>query len=143
MRGRNSRLDGIQAAILSAKLPHLFSWIEARQQHAANYRKLLKGSSISLPEVPALATHVYHVYCIQLDNRDSMKEHLTQAGIGTAIHYPNPLPYLDAYAHLNAQPSDFPVAYNAKSRILSLPMYPEMTREMMEYVVEQLTYITV
>ena len=90
-----------------------------------------------------MATHVYHVYCVQLDNRDAMKEHLTQAGIGTAIHYPNPLPYLDAYAQLNAQPSDFPVAYTAKSRILSLPMYPEMTQEMMEYVVEQLTRITV
>ena len=136
--GRNSRLDGIQGAILSAKLPHLDEWTALRQQHARAYREVLDSISHVLPQVPEAATHVYHLFVIQLDNRDSLREQLKNAGIQTGIHYPTPLPFLDAYAHLHAQPSDFPAAYPAKFRILSLPMYAELTQEMIHYVARNL-----
>lgn len=138
MEGRNSRLDGLQGAILSAKLPHLDAWTTARQQHAATYDRLLANSGLKTPTVAADATHVYHVYVVEVPEREKVMQALKEAGIAHAIHYPMPLPYLKPYADQQATPADYPAAYDAHTRILSLPMYPEMTTEMIEYVVNTL-----
>lgn len=140
MEGRNSRLDGIQAAILSAKLPHIESWTEKRISRAAKYQELLADSVITLPQVRPGDRHVYHVYVIQIDNRDQVKEKLQKAGITSLIHYPTPLPLLPPYAHQGHKPEDFPVASSMVQRILSPPIYPELTDEMIEYVVDHLLH---
>jgi dTDP-4-amino-4,6-dideoxygalactose transaminase len=135
MEGINSRLDGLQAAILSVKLPHLAKWTQARQRIARRYDELLAGvGDIVTPKVAAGNTHVYHLYVIRSARRDALREHLTAAGIGTVLNYPKALPFYPAYAYLGHQPGDFPVAYANQSRILSLPIYPEMTDAAIEYV---------
>jgi dTDP-4-amino-4,6-dideoxygalactose transaminase len=125
--GRNSRLDGMQAAILSAKLPHLRQWTSQRQAHAAQYGRLLADAPVQLPVTPEGSVHVYHLYVVQSANRDDLQRTLTDAGIGCAVHYPRSLPSLPAYTAQGWRGEDFPVATSAAGRILSLPMYPEMT----------------
>ena len=137
MEGINSRMDGLQAAILNAKLPHLPAWTEARRCVAACYNGLLeKVGDLITPRVVPGCDHVYHLYVIRTENRDALREHLTQAGICTALNYPKALPFYPAYAYLGSVPEDFPVAYFNQSRILSLPIYPEMTKEMIIRTVE-------
>lgn len=127
MEGINSRMDGIQGAVLNVKLPHLRSWTEARQAAAARYDALLAGiEGIETPPVAADRTHVYHLYMIRSDRRDELRAHLKQVGVASGLHYPIALPFLKAYDYLGHQPADFPVAYANQSRILSLPMYPEI-----------------
>lgn len=138
MEGRNSRLDGMQGAILSAKLPFLNNWTSSRQENAALYDQYLADMGIQLPYTPADATHVYHLYVVQVPDRDRVKQALNDAGVQCLIHYPMPLPFLKPYADRNPQPADFPVVHAAKDRILSLPMYPEMTEEMIAYVTRKL-----
>jgi dTDP-4-amino-4,6-dideoxygalactose transaminase len=135
MEGINSRLDGLQAAVLNVKLPHLQKWTEARRAVAAEYNRLLANvPGLRLPTVAPDRDHVYHLYVARTDRRDELKKHLADAGIATVLNYPKALPFYPAYAYLGHQPQDFPVAYANQSRILSLPIYPEMTREMIEYV---------
>jgi dTDP-4-amino-4,6-dideoxygalactose transaminase len=135
IEGINSRLDGLQAAILNAKLPHLAKWTAARQRVAARYTVLLQGvGDIITPTVAAGREHVYHLYVVRTERRDALKKHLAEAGIATVLNYPKALPFYPAYDYLGHQPSDFPVAYGHQSRILSLPIYPEMTDEMIGYV---------
>lgn len=136
--GRNSRMDGIQAAVLSVKLPNLDSWLAARQRNAARYNELLSGTGISLPTAPAHSTHTYHLYVIRVKDRDAVAAKLNSAGIDTGLHYPTALPFLDAYADIGYKPADFPVAHSQMSELLSLPMYPELTDEMIEYVCDTL-----
>jgi dTDP-4-amino-4,6-dideoxygalactose transaminase len=136
MEGRNSRMDGIQGAILSVKLKYLNEWIKKRIKHAENYNRLFNGTSIKTPSVRSNSEHVYHLYVILSDKRDVLKRHLHEQNIETAIHYPVALPFLEAYSRMHYKPSDFPVAYNFSSRILSLPIYPEMTSDMINYVVK-------
>ena len=135
MEGRNSRLDGFQGAILSVKLPHVKTWTAARQAHAATYDRLLADSEIKTPTVNDKASHVYHVYVIEVPERAQVMEALKAAGIACAIHYPMPLPFLAPYADREPQAADYPAAYAAHTKILSLPLYPEMTEEMISYVV--------
>jgi dTDP-4-amino-4,6-dideoxygalactose transaminase len=137
MEGINSRMDGLQAAILNAKLPHLSAWTEARRCVAACYNGLLEQvGDVITPRVGPRRDHVYHLYVIRTENRDALKEHLTQSGISTVLNYPKALPFYPAYAYLGHVPQDFPVAYFNQSRILSLPIYPEMTKEMIIRTVE-------
>ena len=136
--GRNSRLDGIQAAILSVKLPHLETWLEARRKNAALYNELLKDSGLQLPIAPEYSRHTYHLYVVQVPNREAVQQKLSEAGIETGTHYPTALPFLEAYAQLGFQPSDFPVAHAQMDKILSLPMYAELTEEMIEKVCRSL-----
>jgi dTDP-4-amino-4,6-dideoxygalactose transaminase len=136
--GTNSRLDTIQAAVLRVKLPHLDRWNAARGEHAASYNALLAGTSIVLPKTAQKCTHVYHVYVIQLDRREEVQKALTAQGIGTGIHYPIPIHLQEACASLGYRKGDFPVTESAASRILSLPMYPEMTTEQCEFVADEL-----
>ena len=139
MEGINSRLDGLQAAILLAKLPHLTAWTDARRKVAARYTELLKGvTAVQTPAVAPDRDHVFHLYVIRSDRRDELKKYLADAGISTALNYPKALPFYPAYAYLGHKPADFPVAYAHQSRILSLPIYPEMTDEMIAYVAEKI-----
>jgi dTDP-4-amino-4,6-dideoxygalactose transaminase len=138
IEGINSRLDGMQAAILSVKLRHIAEWNRRRLQHANMYSELLGGvSGIAVPQVREDAKHVFHLYVIRVPNRDALQKHLAEKGISTGVHYPTPLPLLPAYKYLNCQPSDFPIASGYMDQILSLPMFPELTREMIEYVVSE------
>ena len=135
MEGINSRLDGLQAAILNVKVPHLQKWTEARRTVAARYNELLAGvGDLVTPKVAANRDHVYHLYVIRTEKRDALKKYLGDAGIGTVLNYPKALPFYPAYAYLGHQPSDFPVSYANSSRILSLPIFPEITDEMIQYV---------
>ncbi|MFO0322848.1 MAG: DegT/DnrJ/EryC1/StrS family aminotransferase [Bacteroidota bacterium] len=136
IEGINSRLDGLQAAILSAKLPHIKEWNEKRIQFAALYSKLLKDvEQITTPLVRHNTKHTFHLYVIRTKLRNELQTYLKEFGIETQIHYPVPLPFVKAYQYLKHTPSDFPVAYQYQSEILSLPMYPELKKEEIEFVV--------
>ena len=137
MEGINSRMDGLQAAILNAKLPHLPAWTEARRCVAACYDEVLGDvGDVITPKIGSDSDHVYHLYVIRTENRDALKEYLTQAGISTGLNYSKALPFYPAYIYLGHIPEDFPAAYFNQSRILSLPIYPEMTKDMITRVVE-------
>jgi len=136
IEGINSRLDGLQAAILSVKLPHLPAWTAARQRIAARYDVMLAGTpDLVLPKVAEGREHVYHLYAIRHPRRDALKAHLADKGIETVVNYPVALPFLPAYARLNARPEQFPNAFADQSRVLSLPIFPEMTQAQQDSVV--------
>jgi dTDP-4-amino-4,6-dideoxygalactose transaminase len=138
IEGINSRLDGLQAAVLGVKLPHLASWTAARQRIAARYNELLAGvGDVITPFVAAGREHVYHLYVIRTERRDALMAFLKDRGVPTVLNYPVALPFLQAYGYLGHKTSDFPVAFSHQSRILSLPIYPEMTDEMIVYVADQ------
>jgi dTDP-4-amino-4,6-dideoxygalactose transaminase len=132
--GYNSRLDGLQAAILSVKLPHLEKWNQARRRVADYYFKTIKAAEVLLPEIRTDVESVYHLFVVQVEAREKLIEHLKIQGIETGIHYPIPLPEQDAYRNGGWHPGDFPVANRLAQRILSLPMFPEMTEAEINYV---------
>ena len=135
MEGINSRMDGLQGAVLCVKLPHLQKWTEARRKVAARYNELLAGvGDLITPKVAANRDHVYHLYVIRTEQRDALRKFLGDAGISTVLNYPKALPFYPAYAYLGHQPEDFPVAYANQSRILSLPIFAEMSDEMLQHV---------
>jgi dTDP-4-amino-4,6-dideoxygalactose transaminase len=137
IEGINSRLDGMQAAILSAKLPHLPDWTKARQDAAAIYDAGLNQiEGVTVPDVGAGRTHVYHLYTIQHSRRDALAAHLNANGVQTAINYPPALPFLAAYSRLHHRPEQFPNAFRQQSRILSLPMFAEITPDQQRAVIE-------
>jgi dTDP-4-amino-4,6-dideoxygalactose transaminase len=132
-------MDGLQAAILNAKLPHFAEWTEARRRVAARYDELLNGiGDIVTPKVGPDRDHVYHLYVIRTEKRDGLRKHLADAGIATVLNYPKALPFYPAYAYLGHAPQDFPIAYANQSRILSLPIYPEMTERTIAHVAESI-----
>jgi len=138
IEGINSRMDGLQAAILNVKLPHLRAWTTARRRVASRYNELLNGiDNLATPKVGGDRSHVYHLYVVTTDKRDSLKKTLADSEITTSLNYPKALPFYPAYAYLGHKPSDFPAASRNQSRILSLPIFPEMTGEMIEYVADQ------
>jgi dTDP-4-amino-4,6-dideoxygalactose transaminase len=135
MEGVNSRLDTIQAAILSAKLLHLERWNRARRDLAALYRETLAGvEEIALPVEAPGRHHVYHLFVIRARRRDDLLDHLRSRGIGAGVHYPIPLHRLDAYRYLDLPEGSFPVAEAASREVLSLPIFPEMTPEQLTNV---------
>lgn len=136
MEGINSRLDGLQAALLSAKLPHLRTWTSARQRIAAEYNSRLQGvGDLHLPRIRDEASHVFHLYVIRTSHRDSLREYLTERGVHTGIHYPKALPLLKAYEYLRHSAADYPMAARNQGQILSLPMFPELGLDAIEYTV--------
>jgi dTDP-4-amino-4,6-dideoxygalactose transaminase len=139
IEGINSRLDGIQAAILSVKLRRLSEWTRSRRDKAAQYNQML-GSipGISLPLELENREHVYHLYVVRHEGRDQMAKTLAMNGIQTVINYPVALPFLPAYARLAHKPEDFPNAWSNQSRILSLPIYPEMHESAQRMVAEKI-----
>jgi dTDP-4-amino-4,6-dideoxygalactose transaminase len=136
IEGVNSRLDGLQAAILNAKLPHLPAWTESRRKNAYLYNELLTGvPSLEIPiEFPETRA-VYHLYVVRVKNsmRSQLQLHLKKKGVSTGIHYPIALPALSAYSYLNHQDRDFPEAISTSREILSLPMFPELKEEQIRY----------
>lgn len=138
MEGRNSRMDGIQAAILDIKLPHLNRWTDKRIQNAALYDSFL-GDHIAKPKVNTNGKHVYHLYVIRHPKRDALAQYLKEHGIETAVHYPTPLPLMPCYSNdPNAVASLFPAAHKASNEILSLPMYAELSEEQIKYVSDKI-----
>jgi dTDP-4-amino-4,6-dideoxygalactose transaminase len=136
IEGINSRLDGMQAAVLSAKLPHLAAWTRARQEAAKVYDSGLNQiEDVVVPEVAPDRTHVYHLYTIRHPRRDELVKHLSANGIQTAVNYPTALPFLAAYSRFKHRPEQFPNAYADQRSIVSLPMFAEITREQQEEVV--------
>jgi dTDP-4-amino-4,6-dideoxygalactose transaminase len=141
MEGINSRMDGLQAAILNAKLPHLPAWTAARRRVAVCYNELLEDvGDVITPTVAFDRDHVYHLYVIRTENREPLREHLSEAGISTVLNYPKALPFYPAYAYLGHVPKDFPAAYFNQSRILSLPIYPEMPEEAITHVANTISH---
>jgi dTDP-4-amino-4,6-dideoxygalactose transaminase len=134
----NHRLDTIQAAVLSVKLPHLDAWNAARAQHAALYNELLADSEYVTPATPESTTPVWHLYVIRTEHRAELQAFLSARGIGTAIHYPIPVHMQPFYKDLGYQEGDFPVTEAYAPKILSLPMYAEMTDSMVREVVAAL-----
>lgn len=135
IEGVNSRMDGLQAAILNVKLPHLANWTAKRQERANEYGKLLEETpGLLLPSVGRDRSHAYHLYVIQHNQRDELADYLKSFGVPTVINYPVSLPFLPAYSHFRHAPSDFPVAHGHQSRILSLPIFPEMTNEQINQI---------
>ncbi|MBI5742117.1 MAG: DegT/DnrJ/EryC1/StrS family aminotransferase [Nitrospirae bacterium] len=135
--GVNSRLDGIQAAVLNIKLKYLAKWSDERYKNALLYHKYLGNTDgIVLPEVPLAGSHVFHLFVVRLKNRDNIMLRLKEMGVPTIVHYPIALPNLNVYKHLVCPPGAFPVATAYQDEILSLPMFPELTEEEIKYVAE-------
>jgi len=139
MEGYNGRLDAIQAGILHVKLRHLTAWNERRRECAARYQELLGKAmgEIKLPFEPSWSEAVFHLYVVQVKNREQLQKHLGEAGIGTGIHYPIPLHLQKAYRHLGYTVGDFPVSERVASQILSLPMFPGLTYSEQDRVAQQ------
>ncbi|PWT85298.1 MAG: erythromycin biosynthesis sensory transduction protein eryC1 [Proteobacteria bacterium] len=137
--GMNSRLDALQAAILSVKLRHLANWNALRVRHATRLAERLEGTAIIPPEVPAAGEHNFHLFVVRSKDRDRLRNFLKDRAIDTGIHYPVPLHLTPAYQNLNC-PSrgSFPVAEALAGEILSLPMYPELSGEQVEHVLSAL-----
>lgn len=130
----NRRLDTLQAAVLRVKLKYLENWNEARRRHAGLYAKLLSNNNLSLPLETKYARHVYHLYVVRTAKRDALQKHLKNNGIATGVHYPIPVHTQQAYQYLGYHKGDFPISEAYAEQILSLPMYPELTEEQIEYV---------
>lgn len=139
IEGINSRLDGMQAAVLNTKLSHLKNWTDKRIKNAALYTELLSNSNnIVTPFIREDSKHTFHLYVIRTKQRNSLKEYLSRFEIETSIHYPIALPNLEAYKYLNVPKEDYPITNNYQDEILSLPIYPELTGEQIEFVVENI-----
>lgn len=134
LRGFNRRLDTLQAAVLRVKLKYLEKWNAARRENASLYHRFLEGSGLVLPSEAAGVESVWHLYVIRTEQRDRIRERLVSMGISAGIHYPVPIHLQPAYRDLDHAPGDFPVTESHAERILSLPMYAELTSEQIEYV---------
>ena len=138
LEGYNGRLDALQAGLLSVKLKHLAEWNAKRRDAALRYQKLFQGSGVEivLPYEPINSKAVYHLFVVQVGNRDHLQAELAQHKIGTGIHYPIPLHLQKAYASMGLGRGSFPVADSAAERILSLPMFPGLLSTAQEHIVE-------
>ena len=140
--GGNFRLDALQAAVVSVKLKHLDRWTGARQENAAQYRALFDNAGLSeVLELPVEKEnrHIYNQFVIRVpEKRDELQEDLKEAGIGTEVYYPVPLHLQDCFSYLGYKPGNFPVAEEAAQNTLALPIYPELTVEQQEYVVDSI-----
>jgi dTDP-4-amino-4,6-dideoxygalactose transaminase len=137
--GWNTRMDGFQGAVLDVKLPHLPAWTDARRSNANLYNELLKDlPQITLPVEADYAKHVYHVYAIRTKNRDELIKYLSEQGITCGIHYPVPLHLQEAYQFLGYTEGDFPIAEKCAREFVSLPMFPELEKESIQYVADKI-----
>jgi dTDP-4-amino-4,6-dideoxygalactose transaminase len=132
--GYNYRMEGLQGAALGVQLPYLTGWNQRRRAIAHRYHELLKDTPLRLPLEAAGCESVYHLYVVRHAQRDALKAHLEAAGVGSALHYPHPLHLQKCFAHLGYKAGDFPVAERASRECLSLPIFPELTDEQVDYV---------
>ena len=134
--GYNTRMEGLQGAVLDGKLKHLPEWTRRRREHAEFYLQELEGvSGLALPHVADPLSHVWHLFVILVEKRDQFRAALDKRGVATGLHYPTPIPYQPAFRHLKYERGQFPVTEDVMSRCVSLPMFPELTHEQREYVV--------
>ena len=136
MKGFNSRLDTVQAAVLRVKLRHLAKWNDQRRAAAARYGQLLAGTKLGLPQAAPWANPVWHLHVVQTGDRAGLQQALDAAGVSHGIHYPIPVHLQEAYRDLGYKAGDFPVSETLASRILSLPMFPEITDEELQRVAQ-------
>ena len=135
--GTNSRLDSLQAAVLLAKLPHLAAWSAKRREHAAYYtRGLADLPAVQPPAVDPANEHIFHQYTVRVERRDQLQAHLKSQGIGNAVYYPVPLHLQPCFRHLGYRPGRLPKSERASAEVLSLPVYPELTRGQLDCVIE-------
>ena len=138
IRGFNARLGGLEAAVLSVKLKHLDSWNDARRSIAQRYNDMMLFAPLELPYAARWCKHVWHVYAVRCDDRDSVQKRMLAEGVQTGIHYPDPVHLLPAFADLGHEPGSFRHSERAASEVLSLPMYPLLTVEQQEKVWQSL-----
>jgi dTDP-4-amino-4,6-dideoxygalactose transaminase len=136
--GRNSRLDGMQAAVLNVKLPHLNKWVDARNDLAMIYLDSINNTNFGLPKLKINQNHAWHLFVIRSNKRDELKNYLKENGVETAIHYPTALPFLKCYENRSFTSADFPVAHGYQSKILSIPMFPELEIDEIKKVISLL-----
>lgn len=142
MEGYNARLSTLQCAALRIKLKHLPSWTEARQNNAKKYTKyLMENKAVVTPFVPSWANPVWHLYVVLVEDRDIVQKCLTEKGISTGLHYPIPLHCQNAYSYLDFNGGAYPISEFCAKRILSLPMFPDLTEEQISFVAESLSEI--
>jgi dTDP-4-amino-4,6-dideoxygalactose transaminase len=138
--GTNSRLDTLQAAVLLAKLPHLDRWNQARKKNAARYTAAFTGHpEVCPPSIDPANDHIFHQYTIRVPQRNELQAHLKAKGIGNAIYYPLALHLQPCFAHLGYQPGSLPVAEAAMDSVISLPVYPELTEQQQDTVINAVT----
>ena len=137
LKGNNSRLDEIQAAFLSAKLPYLDKVNEERRRIAQKYLEGIKNPEVILPRVPQYATPVWHIFGIRCKRRNELEKFLNEAGIGTNKHYPIPMHLQECYRDLGYKEGDFPIAEEISATELSIPMYYGMTDEEIQYIIDK------
>jgi dTDP-4-amino-4,6-dideoxygalactose transaminase len=144
VEGYNGRLDAIQAGILRIKLRHLPAWTEQRRQAANCYQELFGPANdvMAIPQEPSWSKAVYHLYVVRVQDREQLQKRLTEANIGTGIHYPIPLHLQKAYRHLGYAEGSFPIAERVATEILSLPMYPGLVPEQQSRVAEHVLEFT-
>jgi dTDP-4-amino-4,6-dideoxygalactose transaminase len=139
--GGNFRLDAVQAAVIEAKLPHLDDWTVGRQANAATYNKLLSEAglveegTVVLPKV-VMSRHIFNQYVIRVPKRDALRAYLGDQGVGSEVYYPVPLHLQECFKELGYQKGDLPESEKAAEETLALPIYPELTEEQLQYVVE-------
>lgn len=139
--GVNSRLDALQAAVLGVKLKYLDRWSDARRRNAEHYDKLFAETGVEEVTTPAVRPnrrHIFNQYTIRCSRRDELMDFLKRRGVGSEIYYPAPLHLQECFAHLGYKPGDLPATERASRECLSLPIYPELTEEMRQYVVEKI-----
>jgi len=137
--GYNYRMDGFQGAVLGVKLKYLNEWNELRRARAKLYNELLKNI-IDVPKEAAYAKHIYHLYVIRVKEREKLMQYLKSKNIATGIHYPIPIHLQEAYSFMEKKKETFPKTEEAASEILSLPMYPEISEEQVEYVASEIKH---
>jgi len=135
--GVNSRMDGLQGAVLGVKLRHLSDWNEARRKNAQIYREQLSGlEGVILPREFDYGQHVYHIFAVRVSNRDAFMAALNEKGVGCNIHYPVPVHLQEAFSFMGLRKGHFPVAERCAEEVVSLPMFAELTEDQIEYVVD-------
>jgi dTDP-4-amino-4,6-dideoxygalactose transaminase len=143
MEGVNSRLDGLQAAVLRVKLRHLDEWNQRRRQHADFYLETLANSDLRMPVIDGNAETVWHLFVVRVEDRELFQQRLKQEGIATGIHYPVPLHLQPAYQHRQIALGTLPATEAAALEVVSLPMYPELTTAQLERVMNAITMANV
>lgn len=139
MLGYNNRMDTIQAAVLKVKLKYLDSWNKKRQENAAYFNQQLKGLQIKTPFVPEYTTHIYHQYVLRLNLPSApLIEYLRNKGIDARVYYPVPLHLQECFKYLNYKKGDFPESEKASEETLAIPVYPDLTREEMDYIIDSI-----
>jgi dTDP-4-amino-4,6-dideoxygalactose transaminase len=138
--GGNFRIDEIQAAVLSIKLKHLDSWTSGRQRNARIYDRAFEaadlGKAVETPRAVPGLRHIFNQYVIRVRDRDSLRQHLMAAGVGTEVYYPVPLHLQECFAYLKHRKGDFPHSERAAEETLALPIFPELTEQQLQYVVQ-------